>query len=143
MPEHFVEMPHRFKQRIHAVSLPDLLAVVVHHRLIESDTALEHVVDRLAADELRLGQREGGDHLHAGEVAFLERRVKRFHNAGGAGDLVLKARTRNLSMSDRLRPETVLPGGGSTLRETRRREPPLLLSTSLPRPLPTLAGAGQ
>jgi hypothetical protein len=59
--------------------------------------------------------------------------VERFHDAGGARDLVLEARARNLSISNRPRVSAVSPGGDSTLRETGWRQPPLALSASLPR----------
>jgi hypothetical protein len=73
VPELLVQASERIQKRMCPEPRPGRLTLAVEHRLIEKNAARENVVYRLAADEFRLGQSEGGDRFHAREVAFLER----------------------------------------------------------------------
>jgi hypothetical protein len=123
---------------------PDRLALAVNHGLIEKNAALEHVADRLAADDFVLRHRLRSDRLDIAEITLELRLPKGLEDESrpGARKIAVQACIGDLLLRDRLRVSAVLPSGDSTLRETRRREPPFALSASLSRP-PALARAGR
>jgi hypothetical protein len=143
VPELLVQAHDPIQKRMRPELLPDRLAPSANHRLIEKDAALEHVVCRLAADDFCLRHRLRGDRLDVAEITLELRLPVSLEDESRAhtGKRLIQVRVGDFLFRDRLRESTVLPGGHSTLRETRRRESPLPLSTPLSGPLSPTHGA--